>query len=234
MILAGFAASRRERVAAAGPRDYGGSMILIGQYDSPFVRRVAVALQHYGLTYEHRPWSVWADADSIAKYNPLRRVPVLVLDSGEALVESSAILDALDDMVEPSRALLPRSGEARRAGLRISALATGLADKAVSLLYEHVLRTDERRSQVWVERCVQQMSDTLDLLEKERAGRGGDHLLGSFSHADIALGCALRFVGEAHPSLTDAARRPALAAHAARCEAMPAFAAVVQPLHVAV
>ncbi|XXT32070.1 glutathione S-transferase family protein [Sorangium sp. So ce448] len=92
-------------------------MILIGQYDSPFVRRVAVALQHYGLAYEHRPWSVWADAESIAKYNPLRRVPVLVTDGGEPLVESAAILDALDDLVGPDRALLPRSGEARRAAL---------------------------------------------------------------------------------------------------------------------
>ncbi|XYI00155.1 glutathione S-transferase family protein [Sorangium sp. So ce1128] len=209
-------------------------MILIGQYDSPFVRRVAVALQHYGLAYEHRPWSVWADADSIAQYNPLRRVPVLVMDDGEALVESAAILDALDGLVGPERALLPPSGEARRAGLRVCALATGFADKAVSLLYEHVLRAGDRRSPVWVDRCVTQISETLDLLERERAARGGDFWLGAFSHADIAVACALRFLGEAHPSLFDTARRPALAAHAARCEALPAFAAVVQPLHVAV
>lgn len=69
-------------------------MILVGQYDSPFVRRVAIALAHYGLAYEHRPWSVWAQADEIAKLNPLRRVPMLVMDSGEVLVESAAILDA--------------------------------------------------------------------------------------------------------------------------------------------
>jgi glutathione S-transferase len=91
------------------------------------VRRVAVALQHYGLAYEHRPWSVWADAESIARYNPLRRVPVLVTDGGEPLVESAAILDALDDLVGPERALLPRSGEARRAGLpfRVLEVARG-------------------------------------------------------------------------------------------------------------
>ena len=88
-------------------------MILIGQYDSPFVRRVAVALQHHGLAYEHRPWSVWADAESIAQYNPLRRVPVLVMDDGEALVESAAILDALDGLVGPERALLGRRGARR-------------------------------------------------------------------------------------------------------------------------
>src|SRR5436853_7835050 len=121
-------------------------MVLIGQYDSPFVRRVAIALRLHGLPFEHRPWSVWGDADRIAAFNPLRRVPVLVLDDGLALVESAAILDSLDDLVGPERALLPRSGPRRRDGLRVCSLATGVGDKAVVLLYEHVLRTEEKRS----------------------------------------------------------------------------------------
>jgi len=72
-------------------------MILIGQYDSPFTRRVAIALKLYGLAFEHRPWSTFGDADKIAPYNPLRRVPTLVLDDGEALIESTAILDYLSN-----------------------------------------------------------------------------------------------------------------------------------------
>ena len=76
-------------------------MILIGQYNSPFVRRVAIALRLYELSFEHRPWSTFGDADKIAPYNPLRRVPTLVLGSGEALIESAAILDYLDDLVGP-------------------------------------------------------------------------------------------------------------------------------------
>jgi len=85
-------------------------MILIGQYDSPFVRRVAIALHHYELPFEHRPWSVWADAAKIAVHNPLRRVPTLLLEDGSALLETFAILDALDELVGPERALLPASG----------------------------------------------------------------------------------------------------------------------------
>src|SRR5437763_13950910 len=46
----------------------------------------------YGFRYDHCPWSVWGDADRIAPFNPLRRVPVLVMDDGVPLVESSAIL----------------------------------------------------------------------------------------------------------------------------------------------
>jgi glutathione S-transferase len=109
-------------------------MILIGQYDSPFVRRVAIALRLYGLPFEHKPWSTFGDADKIAPYNPLRRVPTLVLDSGEALIESAMMLDYLDDRVGHGKAMFPPHGEARWRQQRIAALAMGLGDKGVSLL----------------------------------------------------------------------------------------------------
>ncbi|HEX3916333.1 MAG TPA: glutathione S-transferase family protein [Caulobacteraceae bacterium] len=204
-------------------------MILIGQYDSPFVRRVAIALTLYGMPFEHRPWSVWADADKLAEINPLRRVPTLVLDGGEVLVESSAILDALDEMVGPARALLPASGAERRRGLRICALSTGLADKAVSLFYEGVLR--EAPSEVWAPRCRAQIADVLGVLEADR-GTGRWWLGEALGHADIAAACALRFTREAHPGLFDPARWAALASHADRCEALGVFQAVCQPLTV--
>ncbi|MFO1519628.1 MAG: glutathione S-transferase family protein [bacterium] len=205
-------------------------MIFIGQYDSPFVRRVAIAMRRYGLAWEHRPWSVGGNAEEIAAFNPLRRVPVLVLDSGECLVESSAILDYLDELVGPERALLPRSGPARRAGLRVCALATGLADKAVSLVYERALRAGHE-SPVWVARCKTQIEGALAFLEKERAASPGEWWLKEgFSHADIAVGCALTFLAQAHPDLFVADQRPALAAHVQRCEALAEFREINQPL----
>jgi glutathione S-transferase len=208
-------------------------MVLIGQYDSPFVRRVAIALRRGGLVWEHWPWSVWGDADKLARYNPLRRVPVLILDDGTPLIESAAILDAIDDLVGPERALLPRTGAARRDGLRVAALATGLADKAVTLFYEHVLRPAERRNAVWVERCQGQIRDTLGVLEADRSARGTLFWLGErLSHADVAVACALRFLGEAHPTLWATAAFPALAAHAARCEALPEFGELSQRLEI--
>src|SRR5881397_4319333 len=97
------------------------AMILIGQYDSPFVRRVAIALRLYELSFEHRPWSTFGDAEKIAPYNPLRRVPTLVCDDGEALIESTIILDYLDELVGSDKAMLPRSGAERRHHLRICA-----------------------------------------------------------------------------------------------------------------
>jgi len=144
-------------------------MILIGQYDSSFVRRVGIALRLYGLPFEHRPWSVFGDAELIAPFNPLRRVPTLVLDNGEVLVESGAMLDHLDELAGPSRALIAECGEARRHALKVCALATGLADKAVALFYELVLH--KTVSDQWVARCRAQIGDVLTALETSRAAR---------------------------------------------------------------
>lgn len=205
-------------------------MILIGQYDSPFVRRVAVAMRLYGFDYEHRAWSVFGDADQIMTLNPLMRVPTLVTDDGEALVESASILDWLDELAGAERALIAQSGLERRAALKVCALAAGLADKAVSLVYERVIH--QRATESWVQRCEAQIVGVLEVLERDRAARAawwfGDHM----GHADIMVGCVLRFLGEAHPGVFDAARWPALAAHAAACEALPAFIAVAKPFSV--
>lgn len=203
-------------------------MILIGQYDSPFVRRVAIALQLYGIPFEHRPWSTFGDADRIAPFNPLRRVPTLVLDGGEALVESGAILDYLDELVGPSRAMISESGIARRQALKVCALATGLADKAVSLVYERVLH--EAISDQWIARCRTQIADVLGVLESSRAAASLRFWFGdAIGHPDIAVACALRFTREAHSGLFEEKRWPALIAHAMTCEALPAFQAIVQP-----
>jgi glutathione S-transferase len=204
-------------------------MILLGQYDSPFVRRVAITLHHYALPFEHRPWSVWGDAAKIAHYNPLRRVPTLVLDDGSALVETFAVLDYIDELVEPARALLPSSGSLRRAGLRVASLASGVADKAVSLLYSSLDLM--KPSQVWSDRCRSQIVETLAMLEAERATRSTPYWLGdSLSHADVALACGYRFTREALPDLFQPSQFPALSAQASRCEALAAFQLVYLPL----
>ena len=204
-------------------------MILIGQYDSPFVRRVAIALRLYEIEFEHRPWSSFAEGDKIAPFNPLRRVPTLVLFDGEVLIDSAAILDFLDEEVGPSRAMLPEFGPARRAALQVCALATGLADKAVSLVYERVLHT--QTSDMWLARCRGQIESVLDALEVSRAASIAPFWFGQdISHADIAFTCAWRFATEAHPEVVEPARCPALAKAAAHCEALAVFDEIKQVL----
>lgn len=202
-------------------------MILIGQYDSPFVRRVGIALTLYGIAFEHRPWSTFGDADKLRPFNPLTRVPTLVLDDGDVLIESHAILDYLDGLAGPQRAMFPVTEPDRHRAIKVASLATGFADKAVSMFYEKRLHSEV--SDAWVARCRTQIEATLAVLETDRAARTSRYWMGdTIGHADIAVACALRFLTEAHPGLVDMARYPALTRHADALEALPAFGAIQQ------
>lgn len=202
-------------------------MILIGQYDSPFVRRVGIALTLYGLPFEHRPWSVFGDADKIQPINPLIRVPTLVLDNGEVLIDSHIMLDYLDSLVPATHAMFPRAEPARHQALKVASLATGLGEKAVSLFYEKRLHTVA--SDIWTNRCRSQIEAVLGALEADRAQRPGAYWFEDrIGHADIAVAVALRFLTEAHPGLISMAAFPSLGAHAARLEALPVFQSIAQ------
>jgi glutathione S-transferase len=202
-------------------------MILIGQFDSSFVRRVGIALTLYDIPFEHRPWSVFGDAARLAELNPLTKVPTLVLDDGEVLVDSHLIIDHLDLQVEPSRRLYPTEEPARRRALKVAALATGLADVGVSLFYEKHLHPEP--SDLLVARRSAQMLGALAALEADRAGRASPYWFGeAIGHADIAVACALRHMGESLPEIVDLQAFPHLAAHAERMEALAAFRTIFQ------
>lgn len=203
-------------------------MMLIGQYDSPFVRRVGIALTLYGIAFEHRPWSSFGDADQLRVHNPLTRVPTLVLDDGLALTDSHIILDYLDSLVLDDQVMFPRSEPARHRALRIATLATGLGDKAVSLFYERRLHGEV--SAVWVDRCRRQVEATLAVLEASRAESGSAYWFGErMGHADIAVAVVLRFLSDVHPELVAISDYPHLQAHAQKLEALPVFQSISQP-----
>lgn len=205
-------------------------MILIGMYDSPFVRRVAIAMRLYGMAYEHKPWSVFRDAEKVAEYNPLIRVPTLVMDDGEILIESAAILDALDDIVGPERALMPHSGPQRRLAMKLMALATGVGDKVVSVIYER--RIHGRETPDWIERCRRQINGALDVIEADRAGRSSTWWFGDqIGHTDIAVACIMRLASETVGDVIDLNRWPALGRHCERCEEREDFRQINQPFY---
>lgn len=213
---------------AATHRDTDMHMILIGQYDSPFVRRVGIALMLYGLPFHHQPWSTFGDADQIRPYNPLHRVPTLVLGDGDVLIETLAILDYIDSLVPDDRRLAPMTEPQRHRVLKIAALAGGTADKAVSLFYEFRLHTQV--SDVWASRCTTQILAALECLEADLCSRTTRHWFGErITHADVAVATTMRFLGEAHPQLIGKTNLPGLRAHAERMEALPAFQAISQP-----
>jgi glutathione S-transferase len=200
-------------------------MLLIGMYDSPYVRRVAISMKLCEIAFEHGDWSVGADFEKIRRYNPLVRVPTLVLDDGEVLLDSATLLDYLDELVGPRRALLPRVGRERRTALKLIAAAAGAADKAREQVYERAFRPPEKRHEPWLARCRTQMHGALSELENHAAERGsGRWLVGErMTQADITTVCAFTFLSEALNLSASAAPYSALRALAARCEALPEF-----------
>ncbi len=202
-------------------------MILIGMFDSPFVRRVAVSMNFLQMPFEHRNWSVGKDFELIRQFNPLGRVPALVQPDGDTMIESAAILDFLDEAAGPERALLPRAGELRREALRIIAIAVGGAEKGVTQVYETAFRPPEKRYRPWVERCHTQTHAALGELDRLCQVRGDEWLIGSrITQADITATCVYTFLSDALGINRETVAYPALGALAARCEALPEFLAV--------
>ena len=198
-------------------------MILVGQYDSPFVRRVAISLQLAKLEFTRDTRSVFADADEMRRINPLGRIPSLVLDDGEVLIDSGAIVDYIDELLGSERSLLPERGALRRNALRIVALATGAIDKAGAVSYERMLRPPETIYMPWIERCLTQLASALAALEA--LPRSPWYLGARLMQPDITVGVMLGYL---HLRVTDAfpaGRYPSLEALSMACEALPEFAA---------
>ncbi|HEU5135222.1 MAG TPA: glutathione S-transferase family protein [Steroidobacteraceae bacterium] len=200
-------------------------MLLIGMFDSPFVRRVAISMKLLGVPFEHGNWSVGKDFDRIRNYNPLGRVPTLVTAQGESLMESGAILDYLDELAGADRALLPRAGAERRQALNIMAMATGAAEKGLAQVYERVFRPEDKRHQPWLDRCRTQMNGSLAAIDRCLGERGASQwLVGRrMTQADITAVCAFTFLDDALRVAADSVMFQSLATFASRCEALPAF-----------
>ena len=197
-------------------------MILIGQYVSPFVRRVAISLHHFGLAFDREVMSVFGDFDELTRQNPLGRVPALRLDDGEVLVDSQMILDHLELEAGSDQALTPPHGAARRAVLKRTTMALGAAEKAVALRGELYRRREGSQDEAVASRMRTQIASALDWLEEQ----GPDPwYAGAIAQDDIATAVTVTFLIEKPPHLFDTGRWPRLAALNTAAEALPAFRA---------
>jgi glutathione S-transferase len=200
-------------------------MILIGRYDSPYVRRVWVSLHALAISFELLPLSPFSQAPQLRQFSPIGRMPALILTSGEVLIESAAILDYLDDIVGPSRALLPVAGEPRRRCLGILASATAACDKAIAISYER-RRPSERIFVDWIARCWTQLDAVLAELDSFKRSSWPVH--DRLMQTDITTACMLGYVRRVEPGALQDGRYPYLEELAVRCEEHPAFKACPQ------
>jgi glutathione S-transferase len=145
--------------------------VLYGRHASPFVRRVAITMRLYGIGYRHVPLMPFGpDKTELAKFNPIARVPALQLRDGEMLIDSAAILDYLNQLAGPDRALTPAAGPARRRVLTLLAVALGASEKLVSALYERHFRPREAQHAPWLAACDKQVRDGFRWLNEAYAG----------------------------------------------------------------
>ena len=194
-------------------------MQLIGYYESPYARRVGITLMLYGIPFEHR--SVSTADRAVAELNPLGRIPVLVLDDGETLIDSTMIVDHLDALVGPKRALTPPDGPQRRAVNRIVAVALGTCDKYVASYYEISKRPESHRWGPWLDRLEGQVASGLRWLDAEAKG---PRMLGdAITQADVATIVAFDAARFDMPHLAPDGAFPKLEALVKSVADVPAF-----------
>ena len=196
-------------------------MILVGQFDSPFVRRVAIALHHYGHPFERRILSVFTDIDAMLAINPMGKVPSLILDDGEVLFDSRAIVDYLDDAAPADRKLAPAKQPERRRVLQIEVVGVTLAEKIYERGIEHNRRAPGTSDPAWRRRLERQIGSTCGWLENRLSGDW--FFEGGFSRGDLAVAVAMQYLERVLPMLESAVRYPGLQAHRLRCENREAF-----------
>jgi len=192
-------------------------MKLIGMLDSPYVRRVAISLDLYGVDFVHEPLSVFRTFDEFAQINPVVKAPTLVLDDGTVLMDSSLILEYLETLAPADSKLLPRHPAALAKDLHVLGLALAACEKSVQIVYEHNLRPAEKLHAPWLERVSGQLLAAYGLLDKQL----GDSE--ALTQASITAAVAWSFSQFTVASVVKADAFPNLQRHAERLEQHPAF-----------
>jgi len=200
-------------------------MKLVGQFDSPYVRRVAVTLHHLGIEFDHAPLSVFQDMEEFGEINPLIKAPTLVTDSGEVLMDSTLILAYVAKLSaeEGGASLMPKTMADYQRALRLMGLAINACDKSVQILYERWLRPAEKFHQPWVDRVQAQLKTAYEQIEVSAQQTSGWLVENRLTQADITVSVAWQFTHFMVPELIDRDRYPAVAALSARAEALPEF-----------
>lgn len=163
-------------------------MLLRYSATSPFARKIRLAAAVLGLPLDLQLADTVDPSDTLRQQNPLGKVPTLLTDEGECLFDSSVILTYLDQVAGGGK-LLPQEPKALIGALKLQALADGLMDAGVLVLYEARFRPVEKHEDKWLEHQRQKMARALDALEAAPPAVDGPLGVG-----EIALACALGFL----------------------------------------
>jgi len=158
-------------------------MKLVGPWLSGFTRRAGITMKLLDIPFEHLNLNAYAQKEEVRRYSPMGKVPALVLDNGDVLIDSSGIIDVLQEMAGPEKvALMPPSGASRLKALQIIGIGMNVYPK-LSSLYDETLRPKSHQLESVFEELAEQAIIGLKLIEAQT----GDGWLvdNEFSQADI-------------------------------------------------
>ena len=199
-------------------------MKLLASLTSPYARKVRVVMAEKKLDYELILEDVWADDSNIMKYNPLGKVPCLIMDDQSSLFDSRVIVEYLDTL-SPVGRLIPQAGRDRAAVKCWEAIADGVLVAAVAIVVEN-RRPEALRHQPWIERQQGKIAAALQSMNSslgEQAFCTGT----TFSLADVAVGCALGYLDLRFPDLAWRSQYGNLQRLDEKLQTRPSFASTI-------
>ena len=192
---------------------------LISATPSPYARKVRIALAEKCLPFELLTEVPWDSTTSTPRYNPLEKLPVLLLPDGASVYESSYILQYLE-LKHPQPPLLPQDIDGKLAARKLEVLCDGVCDAVVLSLFEK--KRAGGGSSEWLARQrrkidggVAEMAKIVGL-RQWATGEG-------FSLGDIAVGTAVGYLSVRFQELPWRTLYPGLALLSDRLEQRPSF-----------
>jgi glutathione S-transferase len=166
-------------------------MKLIGSLTSPYVRKARIVMAEKKLDYQFELEDVWDEGTTIQSFNPLGKVPCLVMEDNGSLFDSRVIVEYLDTLSPVSR-LIPPHGRDRAAVKCWEAIADGVLDACVTVVKEEQ-RPALQQSPDWIKRQRDKIMASLTAMDASLGSHA--YCMGiNYSLADIAVGCALGYL----------------------------------------
>jgi glutathione S-transferase len=196
-------------------------MKLIASKTSPYARKVRVVLAEKRIDFDFVEENAWNADTTVPQFNPLNKVPVLLLDDGTAVYDSRVIIEYLDGVTPVSR-LIPEGGRERTMVKRWEALADGIVDAGVAIFLERK-RPQTEAGDSWIARQRKKVDAGIAVAAADLGDKDYCHGV-ALTVADIAMVCALFWLEFRLPEINWRASHPALAAWADQIATRPSFA----------
>lgn len=199
---------------------------LIASLTSPYTRKVRIVMAEKRIECHLELEDVWAPNSKIAEYNPLSKVPCLIMEDGGAVFDSRVIAEYLDTLT-PVAKLIPPNGRERAEVRTWEALADGICDAAIAVRQEKQ-RPHEQQSQKWIDRQMDKIHQGLKAMAHGLGEKNWCNGTG-YTLADIAIGCALGYLDFRFSEIAWRTQYPNLARHDEKLSARPSFTETAPP-----